>query len=94
MDDVTRRTVILGFAAIAVGSLLSCNTTQQGGITVADPNLQQKLDAIFQAHMDAELSGNLDKTLATMASNPHLVNVPTMVGGQARKACERSTRNG
>jgi len=49
---------------------------------VADLNLQQKLNAIFNAHMDAELSGNLDKTLATMAPNPHLVNVPTMVGGQ------------
>jgi carboxymethylenebutenolidase len=49
---------------------------------VADPNLQQKLDAIFKAHMDAELSGDLDTTLATMAPNPHLVNVPTMVGGQ------------
>jgi carboxymethylenebutenolidase len=49
---------------------------------MADPNLQQKLDAIFGAHMDAELSGNLDQTLATMAPNPHLVNVPTMVGGQ------------
>lgn len=49
---------------------------------MADPNLQQKLDAIFKAHMDAELSGNLDKTLATMATDPHLVNVPTMVGGQ------------
>ena len=49
---------------------------------MTDPNLRQKLDAIFKAHMDAELSGNLDKTLATMAPNPHLVNVPTMVGGQ------------
>ena len=82
MDDVTRRTVILGLAAVAVGSLLSCNTTQKGGPAVADPNLEKKLDTIFQAHMDAELSGNLDKTLATMAPNPHLVNVPTMVGGQ------------
>lgn len=49
---------------------------------MVDPDLQQKLDAIFKAHMDAELSGNLDKTLATMAPSPHLVNVPTMVGGQ------------
>lgn len=48
---------------------------------MADPNLTQ-LEAIFKAHMDAELSGDLDKTLATMAPNPHLVNVPTMVGGQ------------
>lgn len=49
---------------------------------MADPDLQQKLDAIFNAHMDAELSGNLDETLATMSPRPHLVNVPTMVGGQ------------
>jgi len=47
-----------------------------------NPNLQEKLDAIFQIHMDAELSGDLDKTLATMSPNPHLVNVPTMVGGE------------
>jgi carboxymethylenebutenolidase len=40
------------------------------------------LDAIFGAHMDAELAGDLDKTMETMAPNPHLVNVPTMVGGQ------------
>lgn len=39
------------------------------------------LDAIFARHMDAEIAGDLDETLATMASDPHLVNVPTMVGG-------------
>lgn len=49
---------------------------------MTNPKLVQKLDAIFGAHMDAELSGNLDKTLATMSPNPHIVNVPTMVGGQ------------
>jgi carboxymethylenebutenolidase len=49
---------------------------------MAHPNLNTKLDAIFQAHMNAELTGDLDQTLATMAPNPHLVNVPTMVGGQ------------
>jgi len=49
---------------------------------MANPSLQEKLDDIFNAHMDAELAGDLDKTLATMAPDPHLVNVPTMVGGQ------------
>lgn len=49
---------------------------------MTDPKMIETLDAIFNAHMDAELSGDLDKTLATMAPNPHLVNVPTMVGGQ------------
>jgi len=86
MGDVTRRTIVLGLAAVTAGNLLSCSTTQQGEPAVADLNLQQKLDAIFKAHMDAELSGNLDKTLATMAPNPHLVNVPTMVGGQGRES--------
>jgi len=49
---------------------------------VADPDLIKKLDAIFGAHMEAELAGDLDRTLATMSADPHLVNVPTMVGGQ------------
>jgi carboxymethylenebutenolidase len=48
-------------------------------------SLQLRLEAIFNAHMDAELSGNLDETLATMAPNPHLVSVPTMVGGKGPK---------
>lgn len=49
---------------------------------MTNSNLEQKLDAVFGAHMDAELSGNLDNTLATMSPNPHIVMVPTMVGGQ------------
>lgn len=49
---------------------------------MADPNLIKTLDAIFGAHMEAELAGDLDKTLATMSADPHIVNVPTMVGGQ------------
>lgn len=49
---------------------------------MTNPKLEQKLDAVFGAHMDAELSGNLDETLATMSPNPHIVMVPTMVGGQ------------
>lgn len=49
---------------------------------MADPTLIKTLDTIFGAHMDAELAGDLDKTLATMSADPHIVNVPTMVGGQ------------
>jgi carboxymethylenebutenolidase len=44
-------------------------------------DLPEALDAIFGAHMDAELSGDLEATMATMSPTPHLVNVPTMVGG-------------
>src|SRR5438445_12091789 len=46
-----------------------------------DPSTAQAMEAIFAQHMDAELAGDLDKTLATMTADPHLVNVPTMVGG-------------
>jgi carboxymethylenebutenolidase len=48
---------------------------------VSEDALEEQLDAIFGRHMDAEVAGDLDTTLATMAPNPHLVNVPTMVGG-------------
>lgn len=44
--------------------------------------LKEKLDAIFDAHMNAELADDLDETVATMTPNPHLLNIPTMVGGQ------------
>ena len=56
---------------------------------MADPKLVEKLDAVFNAHMDAELAGDLDKTLATMSPNPHLVNIPTMVGAKGRAAYGR-----
>lgn len=35
----------------------------------------------FQAHVDAEMRGDLDTTLATMTSSPHLNNIPTLRGG-------------
>jgi len=39
---------------------------------------------LFAKHMDAELAGDLETTLATMTDHPHLVNVPSMVGGAVR----------
>jgi len=35
----------------------------------------------FQAHINAEIQGDLDTTLSTMTPNPHLNNIPTMIGG-------------
>ena len=48
---------------------------------MTDDRSAQAMGAIFAQHMDAELAGDLEQTLATMTANPHLVNVPTMVGG-------------
>ena len=38
-------------------------------------------EMVFQQHMDAELEGDLSQTMETMSATPHLVNIPTMVGG-------------
>ena len=42
---------------------------------------QQAIAEQFQVHIDAEIRGDLDTTLATMTPNPHLNNIPTMIGG-------------
>ncbi len=60
---------------------------------MADPVLIKMIDGIFGAHMDAELAGDLDRTLATMSPNPHLVSVPTMMGGQGPEAVRRFYAN-
>lgn len=41
---------------------------------------QQMLD-LFQKHVNAELQGDLETTMATMTEHPHLINVPLMIGG-------------
>jgi len=39
---------------------------------------------MFQRHVNAELAGDLETTMATMNDNPHLNHVPTMAGGVGR----------
>ena len=46
---------------------------------------QQALVALFQEHVQAELRGDLETTMATITDNPHLTNVPSMVGGAGQK---------
>lgn len=36
---------------------------------------------LFEAHMQAELAADLDQTMATMSSTPHLNHVPVRAGG-------------
>jgi hypothetical protein len=50
---------------------------------------QQAMADVFARHMDAELAGDLETTLATMTDSPHLVNVPSMVGGSGREGVHR-----
>lgn len=44
----------------------------------------QEMVELFQKHVNAELAGDLETTLATMTDNPHLNHVPTMAGGVGR----------
>ncbi|MHB1164665.1 MAG: ester cyclase [Candidatus Nanopelagicales bacterium] len=42
--------------------------------------------ALFEEHMQAELDGDLDRTMATMSANPHLNHVPVRAGGVGQEA--------
>lgn len=55
--------------------------------------IREHADSVFGAHMAAELAGDIDKTLATMSDRPHLVNIPTMVGGRGSEAVRRFYQN-
>jgi len=45
---------------------------------------QKEMIALFEKHVQAEVDGDLDTTMATMTDVPHLHNVPTMIGGVGR----------
>ena len=45
----------------------------------------QAMVELFQKHVQAELAGDLDTTMATMTDAPHLNHVPTMMGGVGRE---------
>jgi carboxymethylenebutenolidase len=42
---------------------------------------QQAMIDVLEEHIGAELNGDLETTMSTMSDQPHLHNVPTMVGG-------------
>jgi len=46
---------------------------------------QEAMIALFQLHVGAELSGDLDTTLNSMSAHPHLNHVPTMAGGVGKE---------
>lgn len=48
---------------------------------------------VFQKHVDAELAGDIETTMATMTANPHLHNVANMMGGVGREGVRRFYTN-
>lgn len=45
---------------------------------------QQKMLEVFQQHLNAEMTGDIETTMATMSDDPHLNHVPVMAGGVGR----------
>ncbi len=54
---------------------------------------KQAMIDMFQKHVDAELAGDLDTTMATMSVDPHLNHVPTMAGGVGREGVRNFYRD-
>lgn len=54
---------------------------------------KQAMIDTFQQHVGAELAGDLETTMATMTDNPHLHNVPTMIGGVGREGVRDFYKN-
>jgi len=48
------------------------------------PPVQQVMLEIFQQHMNAEMTGDIEATMATMTDAPYVNNVPVMTGGFGR----------
>jgi len=46
---------------------------------------QQAMVDLFQRHVEAEMTGDLETTMGTMTDDPHLNHVPTMAGGIGRE---------
>ena len=46
---------------------------------------QQKMIAVFEKHVQAELDGDLDTTMATMIDTPHLYNIASPIGGEGKE---------
>lgn len=47
---------------------------------------QQAIVDLFETHMQAELDGDLETTMATMSDRPHLNHVPVLAGGTGTSA--------
>src|SRR5215470_11412335 len=79
----TRRTFwhrVLGFAALSVAGL-SGWFRSSAAAQERQPMSKQAMVDLFQKHVNAELAGDLDTTMATMSAEPHLNHVPTRAGG-------------
>lgn len=78
---LSRASAVVALSTAVVAGWFKPDARAQGGYTV---NQQAMID-LFQKHVDAEMKGDLETTMATMNDNPHLNHVPTMAGGVGRE---------
>lgn len=62
-------------------------------MTVRLTAAQQAMSDLLDRHVKAELDGDLDTTMATMSDEPHLYNIPNMMGGVGRQGVRDFYRN-
>jgi carboxymethylenebutenolidase len=67
--------------ATTAGPVAATRSAQAKGIVDAKTMVD-----LFDKHVNAELAGNLDVTMATMSDSPWLNHVPTLAGGVGRAA--------
>jgi len=77
----SRASAMVALSTAVVAGWFKSDARAQGGYTM---NRQAMID-LFQKHVDAEMKGDLETTMATMNDNPHLNHVPTMAGGVGRE---------
>ncbi|MDP1879217.1 MAG: nuclear transport factor 2 family protein [Actinomycetota bacterium] len=51
-----------------------------------DASSAHPVATLFEEHMQAELDGDLERTMVTMSAIPHLNHVPVRAGGHGREA--------
>jgi len=74
------RRMFLFVAAVALPA-----STRSAHAKGEDAVNRQAMVELFEKHVNAELAGKLDVTMATMSDAPHLNHVPTMAGGVGRE---------
>src|SRR3569833_238586 len=69
------RHLIVAVAAAALPSTLRTAEAKETGAME-----RKAMSDLFDKHVNAELAGDLDSTMATMSDNPWLTHVPTRAG--------------
>jgi carboxymethylenebutenolidase len=82
------RHLLLAAAAIALPA-----TTRSAYAKGEDAVNRQAVLDLFDKHVNAEMAGKLDVTMATMSDSPHLNHVPTMAGGVGREGVQAFYRD-